>query len=133
MALLGGRLRDRTPARQPRRRRPGNRPIGLDGDEAPDPDRGAALDHGVEVRVRQHRLQQRDSHAGLALHRSLPDDSPNNPTTSHLDALELGFGSTGNSDTALPWADPKDARQVVTLRARDNDPATGDLDRKSVV
>src|SRR5260370_1030113 len=87
MALRGGRLRDRTPARQPRRRRPGNRPIGLDGDEAPDPDRGAALDHGVEVRVRQHRLQQRDSHAGLALHRALPDDSPNNPTTSHLDAL----------------------------------------------
>jgi hypothetical protein len=127
MALFGGRAGDGLPARQPLRRRSGNRPLGLDGDEASNADRGAALDHGVEVRVRQHRLQERDLQAGLALHRSLPDNSPNHPTRGYLDNLELVFGSIRNRDTALPWADPKDARQVVTRSAGNNDPATDEF------
>src|ERR1700737_1091562 len=125
MALLGGGAGARLPARQPLRRRSGNRTLGLDRDEPPDPDRGAALDHGVEVRVRQHRLQKRDSHLGLTLNRSIADDPPNDATAVHLNDLDLVFRPLGNGDAALSWANPKHTRQVMTLGASNSDAATG--------
>jgi hypothetical protein len=97
------------------RRRSGNRPFRLDSDEAPDPDRCATLDHGVEVRVGQHGLQERDSHVGLALNRSIADNSRNDATSAHLDDLDLVLRPVRNGDTALPWANPEDARQVMAL------------------
>src|ERR1700737_3589570 len=126
MALLGGGAGDRLPARQPLRRRSGNRTLGLDRDEPPDPDRGAALDHGVEVRVRQHRLQKRDSNLGLTLNWSNADDPPNDATAVHLNDLDLVFRSLGYGDATLSWANAQHTRQGVSLRASYHDPATGD-------
>src|SRR5205807_7984383 len=101
MALLGRRGRDRLPSRQPLRRRPRYRAVGLDGDEALDPDRGAGLDHGVEVRVREHRLEESDADAGFALDGSLTDDAPDDAPAAHLGHLDLVFRSVGNGDAPL--------------------------------
>src|ERR1700737_5572452 len=126
MALLGGGAGDRLPARQPLRRRSGNGTLGLARDEPPAPAPGAAPDHGVEVRVRQHRLQKRDSHLGLTLNWSNADDPPNDATAVYLNDLDLVFRSLGYGDATLSWANAQHTRQVVSLRASYHDPATGD-------
>src|SRR2546423_12953825 len=123
MALLGRRGGDRLPPRQPLWRWPCHRSFGLDGDEALDPDRGAGLDHGVEVRVRQQRLEKRNGNGGFALDRSIGDNAPDDPAVAHLDDLDLVFRSLGNGDAALTGANPKHAGQMVTLEARDDDTA----------
>src|SRR6184192_4095119 len=127
MALLRRGGRDRLPSRQPLWRRPRDRSFGLDGDEALDSDRGATLDHGVEVRVRQHRLEERDADRGFALDRSIGDDAPDDAPAANLDHLDLVFRSVGDGDTVLTGANAKHAGQVVTLGARDDDPAVGHL------
>jgi hypothetical protein len=63
----------------------------------------------------------------LALNRSIADNSPNEATAAHLDDLDLVLRPVRNGDTALPWANPEDARQVVTLWPLDPDPPLRDL------
>src|SRR5438067_2341551 len=125
MALLRRGGRDRLPSRQPLWRRARHRSFGLDGDEALHPDRGAGLDHGVEVRVREHRLEERDAALGFALDGSLGDDAPDDPPAAHVDDLDVVFGSLGNGDAVLTRANAKHAGQMVTLEARDDDAAIG--------
>src|SRR3989441_2319855 len=125
MALPGCGLGDRLPSYDASWRRPRHRSFGLDGDEAPDPNRGSALDHGIEVGVREDRLEERDADLGLALDRSIREDASHHAPTAHLDHLDLVFRSVGNGDAVLTGANAKHAGQVVTLGACDDDLAIG--------
>src|SRR5438309_11749278 len=129
MALLCRRLRDRLPPHKSAGRRAPDRARGLNSDEPSDSDRGPALDHGIEIRVRQHRLEQRDRNGRLAASGPLTEDATNHALALDFDHLELIFVAVRNGDTALAGTHAEDPRQVMTLFAVDPDRAARDLRR----